>query len=120
MQGTYCVYVFDEEDEEYEIEIAWSVFGSYEPARTMGPPERCYPAQYPDCDYDSITLHEFGRIYHLQLEEVLEVASSGAGVRVTEEDIEIAVFEMAAEAEADACEYAMECRAEEMRDRYHD
>ena len=32
--------------------VDYSIHGHYEPARTYGPPERCYEAQYPEIDFD--------------------------------------------------------------------
>jgi len=108
-QGVVLVYVEDDFDE-VEVEIAWCMSGSYAPAYTTGPIDKCYPAQYPDHDFESVTVTEFGRTYHVTLEEVLELSGKDQG------DIEQEIYEAAAEAEQDAYEYYQDCKYDAWKD----
>lgn len=107
VRGTHEVYVYDEStDEEYEVNVAWCITGAYTPARTYGPPENCYPAEYPDIDIEAITVEAFGRTYEVELDELTKLADT------SQEDIETAIFEQHAEDTQAAHEYWAEAAAD--------
>lgn len=72
MSREYNAYVYDPDlDVEIEISVDWSISGEYVPARLSGPPEDCYPAEYPELEVLECTVHEFGRVYHVDWDEVI-------------------------------------------------
>lgn len=52
------IYWDDPEDEDngflVELEITFNVWGEYLPAKVSGPPENCYPAEYPEVEMAEI------------------------------------------------------------------
>jgi len=84
--GTKEIYVEDPESgEEFIVSAEWCVSGRYTPAKLYGPPENCYPAEYPEFEWTEFTLDEFGRTYILSTADLEEV-----GVDLDDVQIEVA------------------------------
>lgn len=108
-KGTTEVYVYDEDGEEFELSVHWIVSGEYVRGRYFGPPEDCYPDEYPEVEVDTVVLHEFGKAYHFSIEEVAEVYDG---------DLEEEINEAALETAQDNREARAERAAEDRYDRW--
>lgn len=97
--GTKEVYVEDPETgEEFEIEVKWSLFGKYVPAKLYGPPEDCYPAEYPEFEIEAVTLTEFGKVFALSEDDLTE---AGVDLEALGEEVQEEVSEDFDEPEPD-------------------
>jgi len=75
--------------EKFEIEFQCRYYPG-DPGRSYGPPEHCYAESPAMAEINVIALHEFGRVYHLTLDDVEEA------------DIDLDAIELRAEEMAEA------------------